>query len=159
MDIVHGQISAGSIMFNEKGDAFLSDVGLTRIMKIIYRLEFTSSFNMNKYSAPELWEGERPSPATDQYAVACLVYELLTGKAPFDDTSIYHLMQAHTNDVATPPHYLRKELPSDLAMVFWQALAKPVDRRYPSIAALLEALESALEDKLGQPTDFFTFKL
>ena len=157
--MIHGQIGPGSIMFNEKGEAFLSDVGLTRLMKIIFRLEATNSFNMNPYSAPELWNGERPSPSTDQYALACIIYELLTGKPPFDNSSIYHLMQAHMNDVAAPPHYVRPGLPGDLAMVFWQALAKPVNRRYPSMMAFHDGLREALGTSLGEKTDFFTFEL
>jgi serine/threonine protein kinase len=157
--IVHGQIGPRSIMFNENGEAFVSDIGLTRLMKIIFKLEATNSFSMNPYSAPELWNGERPSPATDQYALACLIYELLTGKPPFNNTSIYHLMQAHMNDVAAPPHYVRPHLPGDLAMVFWQALAKPVNRRYPSMMAFHAGLREALGTKLGEETDFFTFKL
>ncbi|MDQ7034006.1 MAG: serine/threonine-protein kinase [Anaerolineae bacterium] len=158
-DMVHGQIGPGSIMFDKKGTAFVSDIGLTRLMKIIFRLEATNSFNMNPYSAPELWNGERPSPATDQYALACVIYELLTGKPPFNNTSIYHLMQAHMDDVAAPPHYIRPDLPSELALVFWQALAKPVDRRFPSVLAFHKGLQDALGDKLGEETDFFTFAL
>jgi eukaryotic-like serine/threonine-protein kinase len=157
--IVHGQFSPRSIMFDEHGQAFVSDIGVTRLMKIIFKLEATNSFNMNPYSAPELWNGERPGPATDQYAIACLIYELLTGKPPFNNTSIYHLMQAHMNDVAAPPHYIRAELPGDLAMVFWQALAKPVDRRFPSIMAFHKGLSAAIGNKLGEQTDFFTYKL
>ena len=157
--IVHGQFGPRSIMFDENGQAFVSDIGVTRLMKIIFKLEATNSFNMNPYSAPELWNGERPSAATDQYALACLIYELLTGKPPFNNTSIYHLMQAHMNDVAAPPHYIRAELPGDLAMVFWQALAKPVDRRFPSMVAFHKGLKSALGEKLGEATGFFTYKL
>lgn len=160
-DMVHGQIQPHSIMFNDKGDAFLVEIGLTRIFKIIYSLEATNSFGMTRYSPPELWTGERPGASTDQYALACIVYQLLTGKVPFDGTSIFSLMQAHTNDVAAPPHYVRKDLPSDLAMVFWQALAKPVDRRYPSLKAFYQDLQRSFADAdyaVGR-SDFFTFLL
>ena len=91
LNMVHGQIQPHSIMFDDRGNAFLTEIGLTRIMKIIYNLDTTNSFNMTRYSAPELWNGERPSPSTDQYALACIVYQLLTGKVPFDGPSIYAL--------------------------------------------------------------------
>jgi len=159
MDMVHGQILPHSIMFNDRGDAYLTEIGITRILKIIYNLEATNSFNMTRYSAPELWNGERPGPWTDQYALACLVYQLLTGKVPFDGPSIFSLMNAHANDVAAPPHYVRKELPSDLAMIFWQALAKPTDRRYPGIRAFYQDLQKAFVDYASVRTDFFTFPL
>lgn len=157
--IVHGQVGPRTILFDEMGKAYLSDIGITRLMKIIFKLDATNSFSMNAYSAPELWNGERPSPATDQYALACVVYELLTGKAPFNNTSIFHLMNAHMNDVAAPPHYIRKDLPGDLAMVFWQALAKPIDNRFPSMWEFYEGLKEAFGVDTGEATDFFTFKL
>jgi serine/threonine protein kinase len=159
MGMVHGQIEPRSIMFNDKGEAFLSDIGMTRMMKFIYKLDATNSFNMTKYSAPELWEGKRPSPATDQYAFACILYELLTGKAPFDAPSIFGLMQAHANDVAAPPNYLREDLPGALSMIFWQALAKPVDRRYPNLSSFYEDLRDALEGHESKSTNFFSFEL
>ena len=159
--MVHGQIQPHSIMFNDRGDAFLSGVGLTRIMKVIYSLEATNSFKMTRYSPPELWTGERPGSSTDQYALACIIYQLITGKVPFNGQSIFALMQAHTNDVAAPPHYVRKGLPPDLAMVFWQALAKPVDRRYPTIRAFYQDLQKTFSDAndISFETDFFTFLL
>jgi serine/threonine protein kinase, bacterial len=157
--MVHGQVEPRSIMFNNRGEAFLSDIGMTRMVKFIYKLDATNSFNMTKYSAPELWEGKRPSPATDQYAFACIVYELLTGKAPFDAPSIFGLMQAHANDVAAPPHYVREGLPSSLAMIFWQALAKPVDRRYPRLIDFYDDLRESLYQHDSKATGFFTFEV
>lgn len=157
--MVHGQIEPRSIMFNEQGEAFLADIGMTRMMKFIYKLDATNSFNMTKYSAPELWEGKRPSPATDQYAFACILYELLTGKAPFDAPSIFGLMNAHANDVAAPPNYLRPDLPNSLSMIFWQALAKPVEKRYPNLSSFYADLRDALETHHAESTNFFNFEL
>lgn len=158
-NLIHGQLEPGSIMFNAEGEAFLADIGLTRLTKILYRLEATNSFNMTKYSAPELWDGYRPVASTDQYALACITYELLTGQAPFNAPSIFDLMQAHANDVAAPPHYVREGLPGSLAMVFWQALAKPIDRRFSTIMAFYEGIREVLEQHLDEPTDFLTFPL
>jgi serine/threonine protein kinase len=157
--LVHGQLEPDNIMFDEHGQAFLADIGLTRLTKILYRLEATNSFNMSKYSAPELWDGYRPSASTDQYALACIIYELLTGQAPFNAPSIFDLMQAHANEIAPPPHYVHEGLPGSLAMIFWQALAKPVDRRFPNIITLYENLRESLEKSEDEPTNFFTFTL
>ena len=158
LGLVHGQIGTRSIMFDD-GNVLLGDIGLTKLTKIIYRLDNTNSFNMTKYSAPELWRGERPSPETDQYALACVMYELLTGQAPFESPSIFDLMNAHTDSIATPPHYIRKDLPKGLSMVFWQALAKPTNKRFPTVLSFYEALKKQFGDNVGRPTDFFTFSL
>ena len=158
LGIVHGQVGARSIMFDD-GNALLGDIGLTKLTKIIYRLDNTNSFNMTKYSSPELWRGERPSPETDQYALACILYELFTGQAPFESPSIFDLMTAHNDSVATPPHYIRNDLPKGLAMVFWQALAKSTNKRFPTVLSFYEAVKKQFGDNVGQSTDFFTFSL
>ncbi|MGJ3239517.1 MAG: serine/threonine protein kinase [Anaerolineae bacterium] len=159
-EMVHGQLRPNSIIFDAQGNAHLTEIGLTRILKIIYQLDTTNSFNMTRYSPPELWNGERPSPATDQYALACIVYQLLTGQVPFDGKSILTLMQAHADDVALPPHYIKPELPENLALIFWQALAKPVENRYPTVNAFYQDLQHCL-NKTTQTskTDFFTFPI
>jgi serine/threonine-protein kinase len=157
--LVHGQLEPRTILFDRAGNGFLSEIGFTRLMKIMFRLDATNSFNMSRYSPPELWNGERPSPATDQYALACILYELLTGQAAFSGGSIYDLMKAHTEDIAVPPHYARPELPESLAMVFWQALAKRSGRRFQSVTAFYQALTKVLGADDTPQTDFFTFSL
>ncbi len=158
-DIAHGQVEPGNIMFDDDGNAYLADTGLTRLMKIIYSLDSTSSFNTTKYTAPELWEGERPLPASDQYSLACVAYELMTGRPPFEAPTIFGLMKQHTDDVAMPPHYVRDELPADLAIPFWQAMAKPPERRFPTVQAFITELSNAIKDREGSPTGFFTFEV
>lgn len=157
--IVHGQVDPHNILFDGDGLAYLADVGLSRLLKLIYGLETTNSFHMSKYAAPELWDGHRPQPATDQYSLACIIYELLTGRAPFESPTIYKLMQQHMNDVALPPHYVRKDLPSTLALPFWQALAKPPEKRHKNVGAFYDDFQAAITGHEGQPTGFFTFDL
>ncbi|MGB1288682.1 MAG: protein kinase domain-containing protein, partial [Aggregatilineales bacterium] len=70
--MIHGQVEPHNILFDEDGVAYLSDIGLTRLLKIIFRLDASNSFTTSPYSAPELWDGLRPQPETDLYAVACI---------------------------------------------------------------------------------------
>lgn len=155
-DMIHGQIEPRNIMFDEDGDAYVSDIGLMRLIKILYNLDTTNSLSVSKYTPPELWQGEKPDARSDQYTLACLLYELLTGQAPFNSASIFALMKSHTNDDVKPPHLLRKDLPAELAVVFWQALAKPPSKRHRSIMSFYDELETALSGQWGDPTDFFT---
>ena len=158
-DMVHGQVEPRNILFDDSGLAYLSDVGLTRLLKIIYSLEATNSFSTTKYTAPEIWDGKRPSPATDQYALACIVYELMTGKAPFEAATIYGLMRQHTDEVALPPHYIRRELPTELAIPFWQAMAKAPEKRFPTMRAFLEDMRMTIQGNEGTATGFFALDL
>lgn len=143
MGVLHGQITPRSILLDAQGQPYLQDVGLTRIIKVIYGLDRTSTFTVSAYSAPEIWESGRPVLASDQYSLACIIYEVLTGRPPFTAPSIHKLMQQHLDDVALPPHYLRRDLPSDLSLAFWRAMAKPPDRRFPSLTAFWQELYRA----------------
>jgi serine/threonine protein kinase len=158
--LVHGQVEPRAILIDQ-GKAYLAEVGLMKLHKIIFHLDKTNSFSVTRYSAPELWEGERPQAASDQYALACITYELITGRAPFEADTLIGLMRSHLDEAVLPPNYVRPELklPMELSMVFWQALAKPVDRRYASVTEFAEAFREAIGNHVGKDTDFFTFPL
>jgi serine/threonine protein kinase len=158
-DMIHGQIEMRNILFDEAGSANIADTGLIRLLKIIFRLDTTGSFTISAYTAPEQWEGSPLSPATDQYALACLAYELTVGKPPYSGKSIFDLMQAHMEDVVRAPHQVNKALPSDLAIPFWMAFAKPPENRHSSVTAFAESFASAIQGKEGESVGFFTQSL
>jgi serine/threonine-protein kinase len=155
-DQVHGQLEPHSI-FIEGDTAYVADAGLLRLQKYIFQLDATSSFSMTRYSAPEVWQADRAIAASDQYALACLAYELVTGLAPFESPTILGLMNAHLNDMPAPPHRVRPDLnlPAELSFVFWQALAKTPEDRFPSVMAFVDAFTQLIRGREGAPSTFF----
>lgn len=158
--LVHGQIEPRAIML-EKSQAYVSEVGMMKLQKILFSLDTTNSFSVTRYSAPELWNAQRPLPASDQYALACVAYELLTGRAPFEAPNILALMRSHMDEAVLPPSMVRPDLklPTELSLVFWQALAKPVDGRFDTVKAFADAFARALAGQPVTTTDFFTASL
>ncbi len=94
------------------------------------------------YMAPEQWAGE-PTPATDQYALAIMAYELLTGRPPFVDAVPYKMMYQQINDSPLPPSMLNPTLPRNVDTVLLHALAKHSSNRFKSISAFAQALQQA----------------
>ncbi len=98
--------------------------------------------SLRTYMAPEQWAG-LAVPATDQYALAVLTYELLTGQPPFQGPPA-QLMDLHINIQPAVPGTLNQRVPSAVDAVILSALAKRTKDRFPSISAFAHALEQAI---------------
>ena len=92
--------------------------------------------------APEQWSS-KPVAATDQYALAVMAYEMLTGRPPFMG-SMEQLMFQHFSAEPDAPSTLNPQLPTAIDSVLLRALAKKPEDRYPSILAFAEAFEQAV---------------
>ena len=101
------------------------------------------------YMAPEQWDGT-PGPATDQYALAILAYDLLTGHPPFQG-SLGQVMYQHIHVAPPPPGTLNPRIPTDVDTVIQHALAKKPEERFGSISAFARALEQALSGSNSSP--------
>jgi eukaryotic-like serine/threonine-protein kinase len=93
--------------------------------------------------APEQWEGH-PVPATDQYALAVMAYELLTGRPPFQG-GLSQVMYQHFNTPPPPPSVFNPRVPGEIDAVLLRALAKRPDERFPSISAFTRAFQEAVQ--------------
>ena len=86
------------------------------------------------YMAPEQWEGS-PVPATDQYALAVMAYELLTGRPTFIGNGYQQMWHQHVHVTPEPLSRINPSLPKELDAVFQRALQKKPERRYSSVLA------------------------
>jgi serine/threonine protein kinase len=102
------------------------------------------------YMAPEQWEGT-PVPATDQYALAIMAYDLLTGHPPFQG-GLGQVMYQHLHVTPQPPGTLNPRVPADVDTVLLHALAKKPEERFASISAFARAFQQALPVDSSSPT-------
>jgi len=93
--------------------------------------------------APEQWEGHA-APATDQYALAVMAYELLTGRPPFQG-GLSQVMYQHLNTPPPPPSTFNPRIPGEIDAVLLRGLAKKPDERFPSISAFARAFQEAAQ--------------
>ena len=163
--VVHRDIKASNIMFDEHGNAFVVDFGIARLMETTSHLTGTGvAVGTPSYMSPEQWRGDTAVPASDQYAMGVMAYAMLTGQLPFDAPNPYALLNMHLHEKAQPPSRTRPELGNGVDPVFERVLAKQPTERYPSVTAFVEVLEAALpaanvEGRLHEPTGFFTTTL
>jgi YVTN family beta-propeller protein len=149
--LVHRDVKPANILLAVEGGsvahAYLADFGLTRRVGGPRGLTVSGQvLGTIDYVAPEQVEGGKVDGLADQYSLACVLFECLTGTVPFRRDSELAVLWAHVND---PPPRLgehRPELPAALDEVIGRALAKAPGDRHPSCGTLIAAAQAALTD-------------
>ena len=139
--ITHGDLSGRNVLVDDTA-VTLIDFGLGRTVDQTTRAGPEAW--TPRYVAPELLGGGAPTPASDRYAAATLIYELLTGRSPFPVAG--HPSGAiaqHLHGTPIPPSEHRPELTPATDEVLLRALSKEPDRRPPSLRHLLDELDRA----------------
>jgi eukaryotic-like serine/threonine-protein kinase len=145
--IVHRDVKPSNFLIRSNGedancpDLLLADFGIARFAAATTNTSRTIR-GTPTYMAPELWSGV-PVPASDQYALAIMAYEMLVGSSPFQG-SLEQMMYQHIHEQPTPPSQLNRNLSSDVDMVFGIALAKRPEDRFMNISAFARALQQTV---------------
>jgi serine/threonine protein kinase len=153
--LVHRDVKPANMLLDARpgrpDHVYLSDFGISRQLLATSRLTRTDQFlGTLPYAAPEQFSGVEVGGRADQYALACVAFELLSGSPPFVRDSFEQYMYAH---LSTPPPKLterRQGLPPTADEVFAKALAKSPADRFGSCGEFAGALRSAL-DTAGSP--------
>lgn len=124
----------------------LSDFGVAKINSATTNVS-QSIRGTPTYMAPEQWAGNAV-PATDQYALAIMTYELLTGRSPFQG-GLGQMMYQHIHAKPQPPSTYNPGIPPDLDTIILQALEKEPEKRFLSIAAFARAFQQAIQQMDG----------
>lgn len=146
--LIHRDIKPSNVMFDGRGDAYLVDFGIAKLLQSSQVLTtHTALLGTPSYMAPEQWMDQDLTPAADQYALGILTYQLLTGELPFEATTPYALMNKHINQAPPSPQVLRPDVPENVAAVVQRAIAKAPADRFPTVTAYATVFETATKDR------------
>lgn len=160
--IVHRDVKPQNILVGKGGSIKLTDFGIASVYKDINAERLTTTgmtLGTVQYYAPEQAQGEIVSPAADVYALGIVMYEMLTGRTPFDgDTPVAVAMQ-HIQDQPVPPTELNPGIPSSLEEIIMRCLEKIPEMRLRDGSQLARALETLGEaDSSAMATNQFLIK-
>lgn len=150
--IIHRDIKPSNIMIDESGEALLADFGLARDVEGTSSLTGSMLMGTPAYVSPEQGLGKDLDARSDQYSFGVILYQLATGKLPFDGEAPMAIVMQHVQEPVPRPGRFNQQLSKELEQVILKALAKDPDERFPSMAALNEAYQAALA---GRPVPHF----
>jgi serine/threonine-protein kinase len=140
--IVHRDIKPHNVILGDEGRVTVTDFGIARAGAS--DMTHTGSImGTAQYLSPEQAQGHQVSAASDIYAVGILLYELLTGRVPFEGESAVAIALQHLSSPAPPPSSVNPAVPSALDAVVLRALEKDPADRYPDADQFIAALEAA----------------
>jgi serine/threonine protein kinase/ABC-type glycerol-3-phosphate transport system substrate-binding protein len=143
--VVHRDVKPGNVLLDEEGNAYLTDFGVALDAGSPERSTGTMMRGTPAYLSPEQIRLDPASPRSDIYALGIVVYEMLTGKHPFPETSLTALLDRHVRDALPSVRDVRPELPRGVDEVIARATAKDQSQRFSDVVEVATELRAALE--------------
>jgi serine/threonine-protein kinase len=154
-DVVHRDVKPANLLIDERGHLHVGDFGIATVATEASVTQTGQVLGTAAYISPEQARGEPATAASDRYALACVAFEMLTGRRPYSGEHPAAQARAHV-EASVPSASAVCDLPVAVDDVMHVALAKDPTRRPATAAELLDALEDALDsddfEPAGPPT-------
>jgi serine/threonine-protein kinase len=141
-DIIHRDIKPENIMLSG-GTAVVADFGIARAASAVEQQQLTQTgtvIGTPLYMSPEQGTGSDIDGRADQYSLACVVYEMLTGEPPFTGPNVQAIIARHSMATVSPPSIVRASIPETMELALLRALDKVPADRFPTVIMFAEAL-------------------
>jgi serine/threonine-protein kinase len=142
-DVVHRDVKPQNVLVAEDGHLKVTDFGIARAGAQTDMTEAGSVIGTAQYLSPEQARGDEVTAASDCYAVGIVLYEMLTGRVPFDGERPVAVAMKQISDEPAPPRSVEPSVPPELEAVVMRALAKRPSERYRTAGEFSRALGEA----------------
>jgi len=142
--IIHRDFKPSNVLLDAKGNAYLADFGIAKVAESTAQLTGSGIVGTPTYMAPEMSHSGGVSPLVDVYALGVTLYQMLTGRAPYEADTPMGVLMAHLSQPIPDARDLRPDLPDAVQQVIERAMAKEPRDRYPSPRDLARDLAAAV---------------
>jgi serine/threonine-protein kinase len=149
--LVHRDIKPANVMINVNDEAILTDFGIVKLVGGTQHTATGAVMGTARYMSPEQIKGQKVDALTDIYSFGVMLYEMVSGRAPFNAESVMTLMMMHVKDPVPDVRTFRSDVPAMLIAVINRALAKEPTQRYQSMTDLVADLRRLQSGAAAQP--------
>lgn len=139
--IVHRDVKPQNIMLLKNGHVMVTDFGIAKLPKAEPLTITDKAIGTVNYISPEQASGEKVDFKTDIYSAGVMLYEMVTGKLPFEADSPVAVAMMQVSDEPKPPREINPNVPVGLEQIILKAMSKDADARFSSAAAMIKALD------------------
>lgn len=145
-DVLHRDVKPSNILLNEDSDPMLTDFGVAKILEDVEGNTLTGTgmgVGTPEYMAPEQWLG-KSVPASDQYSLGVVFYELVTGRRPYTADTPAAILIKQSSDPLPRPRDFVPDLPESVERLLFKVLSKQAENRYADMSEMAATLEKLL---------------
>jgi hypothetical protein len=145
-EVIHRDVKPDNILISRQSGCMLTDFGIAKLLESTAHLtQIGTSIGTPTYMSPEQIRGDEDVDGrSDIYSLGIVLYEMATGRPPFQGENSQAIQWKHLNEPPRPPRSLNPTLPAEVAAVILKALAKKREGRYASASAMAQVLQAAL---------------
>ena len=138
--IVHHDLKPDNVMITPDGQVVLTDFGVAQMKHLAQHTVAGTVSGTPAYMAPEQARGERGDARSDIYSLGIMLYEMVTGRTPFQAENVITLITMHIKELPPPPSTIKSDVPDAVERIILKALEKKPEARYQTAGELGAAL-------------------